>query len=271
MKLLLSGLSETLLRYLLPKFIRDGDKVYITDNIHFPKVIKRDDFDYVLIDVDFLDYDIFSYISDFSIKSNWIFYSYKYDDKYIETLQRKGVKCALSKNIHPDYLYLKIRSIIDNKNCNFMNLRRKYYRAEVESSENVRATLYLPTIKNPINAKIKQLSILGMHILLHDIGDYILIRENTVISNIFLKLNGYRLELTGYVIKKSITKGVIVIFESMDNFARDHIGKYIFKKMEYYVKSLNTATRLQEQAERKNYIYNSSYDSEKNVAKLLTS
>lgn len=252
MKLLFSGISSNLLRYLLPRFIADKDRVYITDNLNFTKIINREQFDYIIIDIDNLEFDIFTYVENKSIKAKWIFYSYQYDEKYIDILRSKGILCSLSKNIHPEYLYFKIRSVIDKEEPDAIVYKRKFFRAEVENFENVRATLYLPTIKNPIFARIKQISIIGMHLILPDLGDYVLIKENTFLSSIFLRLNGYRFEVSGRVIKKNSINGVIILFEKLDNFAMRQISNYIYKKMEKYLKSLKDSMKNIEEAESKN-------------------
>ena len=237
MKVLFAGLSENILRFLLPQFLSEKYKIFLCNAQDLSKALSCEQYDYILVDSDNVEYDIISLMKNYSIKheTKWVFYSYQFSDDYINKLKRNGVFAALSKNIHPDFLFFKLRKIFENTDEEFLNLRRKFFRVDISEKENAKVTFNLPTIRQPVFGLAKQISRIGMHVTLDKASDCALFHEGLSISEIFLRLNGYRLEVMGKVIKKYSSGGVVLLFSDMDDFSKNQLGKYIYRKIDEHL------------------------------------
>jgi hypothetical protein len=199
------------------------------------------DFDFVIVDIDNCDIDIVDFVkkSGFSYNVKWIFFTYRHEDWFLELVKKKGVFGVLSKNIHPDSLYIKLKKMIYEENESFSVYRRKYYRADIASSQNSKVTIYVPTVKRPIFGKAVQLSIIGMQVGIKGLSNYTILREGQFLTDMYLHLNGYRLEVDGKIIKKDAEKGIVVLFSKMKEFVHDEIARFIYKNIESYLAKIS--------------------------------
>ncbi len=245
MKVLFLMFHDSILRYLVPKLISAGEDVYAANKNNFHSILSENSFDYVIIDIDNCNFNILDLIKEFSRKKqiNWIMYTYHYDETFIEILKNEKIKGVLSKNIHPEYLHYKIQNILYEKK-EFLNLRRKFYRANVEPQDNVKVYLHLPTLRTPIFGMAKELSIIGMHVALNTPGEIICFREGLYLSKIFLSLNGHRLFLSGKIIRLCPENGMVLLFDKMNNFAHEKIAKYIYKSIDNYLTRISTKCKV---------------------------
>ncbi len=235
MKILFIAFSESIMRFLVPEIIANGEQAYVVNTMDgLLKVLKQHSFDYVVIDIDNCNFDASSFMSSLSNirETKWIFYSYQYESTFIDYFRKFGLKGMLSKNIHPEYLYLKLMKILNSTSKELIISKRKYYRIYVKPSENVEVNIFLPTIIRAVKGKAKQISKIGMQVALKKFDDILLIREGQYLSKVTIRLNGYRLELTGKVIKKDNANSLVLMFDKMDNHTYNNISKYIYKKME---------------------------------------
>ncbi len=246
MKILFLMFHDSVLRFLVPKLISSGEEVYAANKGNYNALLNSMDFNYIVVDYDNCGFDVISLMKKISKENNaeWIYYTYQYDELFIDVLKNEKVKGVLSKNIHPEYLVYKLKNILYNEKQDFIQLRRKFYRANIEPKDNVKVTLYLPTIKTPIFGKARELSILGMHIILENPADIILFREGLYLSRIYLSLNGFRLNLSGKIIRQSNEGGMVFLFDKMDNFTHDHVAKYIYKSIDNYLLKIRSKSKV---------------------------
>jgi DNA-binding response OmpR family regulator len=246
MKTLLLGFYESVNRFLVPKLIAEKEIVYVVHSLSATvNVLDKERIDCIIVDIDNCPFDVLNFMSTSKYKDiNWIFYSYQHDEEFLHLIKEHGVKGFLSKNIHPDYLFIKIMSILKNNDHFFDVHRRKYYRVQIEPGERARVEFYIPTIKKPIICKPKQLSVIGMQVILFKPNDIVFFREGQYFSNVTLKLNGYRLKLTGKVLK-IVDNNIVLLFDKMDNYSREHLIKYIYQKMDVYLKELAKMEKME--------------------------
>lgn len=229
------------MKFLLPNFIADGENVYYAHNVKEAiNILGKYKIDYLLIDVENFDFDSISFckIAKSKFDAKIILYSYHNSDNFCDLLEKNKISAFLSKNIHPESIYIKIKSIIYGLDENFIKKRRKYFRVDIEPTENAKLTLYLPTIKKPVSGFAEQISQIGISGKLNNPSDYSLFREGTFLSKIFVRLNGYRIQFSGKVIKKSSECGLVIMFNDIDNFCCQQISRYIYEKVGSYKERL---------------------------------
>ena len=241
MRLFFVGFYKSVLGFLMPKLISDGEEVfYASSEAQAFKILDKYDFDYVFVDIDNVNFDIVNFMNKHSTKYNvkWIFYSYLYEENFIKYLKNLGLRAFLSKNIHPECLYIKIRCMLHNNDEDFLVFRRKYYRVDVEPNDRTVVRIWLPTVKHPIIGKLNQISMIGAQIRLIYAAELELIRKNQYLSRALFKMNGRSVEVSGKVIHRSVEKGVVLMFNELNSFAHEYISRFIYGKMEKYLEVL---------------------------------
>ena len=246
MKLLFVCFYENIIRFLMPSLLSGNEEVYVARNTRDAlAVLAKSDFDFVIVDIDNCDVDVVDFVkkSGFSYNVKWIFFTYRHEDWFLDLVKRKGIFGVLSKNIHPDSLYIKLKKMIYEEKEGFSVYRRKYYRADIASSQNSKVTIYVPTVKRPLFGKVIQLSIIGMQVRFKGLSNFSILREGQFLTDIYLSLNGYRLELAGKIIKVDGEKGIVILFSKMKEFVHDEIARFIYRDIENYlskISSINT-------------------------------